>query len=57
MIVYSKKPVPEIKPTDGESEANRFDTIRKTAVDQHKKSDTDGTRRRERQTAEDNRIV
>lgn len=55
MIVYSKKPEPETKPT--ETDANRFDRIRKAAVDQHRKSDTDGTRRRDRQTAEDNRII
>lgn len=55
MIVYSKKPEPEAKPA--ETETNRFDRIRKAAVDQHKKSDTDGTKRRDRQTAEDNRIL
>jgi len=55
MIVYSKKPEPETKPA--ETDGNRFDRIRKAAVDQHRKSDTDGTRRRDRQTAEDNRII
>lgn len=41
----------------GETDGNRFDRIRKIAAEKHKKSDTDGTRRRDRQTAEDNRLL
>ena len=44
------KPIPE-------TEANRFERIRKAAAERHKKSDTDGARRRERQTVEDNRLL
>jgi hypothetical protein len=56
MIKFEKKiePLPE----SNETEENRFERIRKTAVNErHKKSDTDGTRRRNRQTEEDNRLV
>ena len=38
-------------------EQNRFELIRKTAVEQHRKSDMDGARRRARQTKEDNRLI
>ena len=51
----------DIKATDPVVSAtvkeNRFETIRKTAAERHKKSDTDGTRRRARQTVEDNRLI
>ena len=40
-----------------ETEENRFDRIRKEAAERHRKADTDGTRRRDRQTAEDNRLI
>jgi hypothetical protein len=40
-----------------ETEANRFEHIRKAAAERHKKSDTDGARRRDRQTADDNRLL
>lgn len=55
MIIYSKKPDPQ--PAPKETETNRFDRIRKAATEQHRKSDTDGAKRRERQTVEDNRII
>ena len=38
-------------------EDNRFEQIRKAEAERHRKSDTDGTRRRARQTAEDNRLI
>ena len=55
-------PVPVVKRLDSAStptqvENNRFEQIRKAAAERHKKSDTDGTRRRARQTAEDNRLI
>lgn len=55
MIPHVKKPVP--KPLPKQAEENRFEQIRKAAAERHKKSDTDGTRRRARQTAEDNRLI
>ena len=45
------------KPVSPQAEENRFEQIRKTAAESHKKSDSDGTRRRARQTAEDNRLL
>ena len=45
------------QPVAGETEPNRFDRIRKLAAEKHRKSDTDGTPRRDRQTVEDNRLL
>lgn len=42
--------------SDGADE-NRFEQIRKAAADMHRKTDTDGTKRRARQTAEDNKLI
>ena len=55
MIAFVKKAEPQ--PLPKEAEDNRFEQIRKAAAKRHKKSDTDGTRRRARQTAEDNRLI
>jgi hypothetical protein len=55
MIRHVKTPEP--KPLPKPAEENRFEQIRKAAAERHKKSDTDGTRRRARQTAEDNRLI
>jgi hypothetical protein len=55
MIPLVKKAEP--RPVPKQAEDNRFEQIRKAAAERHKKSDTDGTRRRARQTAEDNRLV
>ena len=55
MISFTKKPAPQPSPRDAED--NRFEQIRKAAAERHKKSDTDGTRRRDRQKAEDNRLI
>lgn len=55
MISFAKKTDPQ--PLAKEAEANRFDDIRKAAAERHRKSDTDGTRRRDRQTAENNRLI
>ncbi len=40
-----------------EREEKRVEQIRKAAKERHRKSDTDGTRRRARQTADDNRLI
>jgi hypothetical protein len=45
------------KPATETNEQNRFETIRKAAAERRRKAETDGTRRRARQTAEDNRLV
>ncbi len=55
-------PIPVVTKVDPRStpkqaENNRFEQIRKAAAERQKKSDTDGTRRRARQTAEDNRLI
>jgi hypothetical protein len=55
MISYVKKT--EAKPLPKEVEDNRFEQIRKAAAERHRKSDTDGARRRDRQKADDNRLV
>jgi hypothetical protein len=55
MITYGPKTkVPSVL---DETEENRFERIRKEAAERHRKADTDGTRRRDRQTAEDNRLI
>lgn len=55
MITFIKKSGPQPE-TDGTDE-NYFEQVRKAAAERHRKSDTDGTRRRNRQTAEDNRLI
>ncbi|TWG53173.1 hypothetical protein L610_005400000160 [Aminobacter sp. J44] len=55
MITFVKKADPQ--PAPHETEENRFEQIRKAAKERQRKSDTDGTRRRARQTAEDNRLI
>ena len=44
-------------PIPSETEAKRLERIREAAAERCRKADTDGTRRRERQTAEDNRLI
>jgi hypothetical protein len=55
MISFVKKT--DTHPTLKQVEENRFEQIRKAAAERHHKSDTDGTRRRARQKAEDNRLI
>ncbi|MBX9453200.1 hypothetical protein [Neoaquamicrobium sediminum] len=55
MITFVKKAEPQ--PAPDESKENRFEQIREAAKERHRKSDTDGTRRRARQAAEDNRLI
>lgn len=55
MITFTKKAIPQ--PASDDTEENRFEQIRKAAAERHRRSDTDGTRRRARQTAEDNRLI
>jgi hypothetical protein len=45
------------KPATETNEQNRFENIRKAAAERRRKADTDGTRRRARQTVEDNRLI
>ncbi len=56
MIYFRKKPA-DPTPLPDDAADNRFEQIRKQAAEAHKKSDTDGARRRARQTAEDNRLL
>ena len=55
MISYMKKPDPQASLKD--TEKNEAEQIRKTATARHTKADTDGTRRRALQKAEDNRLI
>jgi hypothetical protein len=55
MINFERKT--DTAPPTKEVEDNRFEQIRKAAAERHRKSDTDGTRRRDRQTAENNRLI
>ena len=55
MISFVKKA--ELKPVAGEPAENHFEQIRRAAAEGHKKSDAEGTRRRARQTDEDNRPI
>jgi hypothetical protein len=55
MITFVKKA--ESQPTPDASEENRFEQIRKVAKERHLQSDTDGTRRRARQIAADNKLI
>ncbi len=50
MITFAPKT--NVPPVLEETEENRFERIRKEAAERHRKSDTDGTRRRDRQTVE-----
>lgn len=55
MITFVRKSDPQ--PVTDRTDENRFEQIRKAAAERHRKSDTDGTRRRARQTAEDNKLI
>jgi hypothetical protein len=55
MITFAPKT--NAPPAPEETEEDRLERIRKEAAERHRKSDTDGTRRRARQTAEDNRLI
>lgn len=56
MITFVKK-TNDAQPLPKPVEENRFEEIRKAAAERHRKADTDGTRRRARQKAEDNRLL
>jgi hypothetical protein len=47
----------ELPPLVKDDDDNRFEQTRKAAVERHRKSDTDGARRRDRQKADDNRLI
>ncbi|MGB3502875.1 MAG: hypothetical protein WBA44_14720 [Mesorhizobium sp.] len=55
MITFVKKS--GTQPVNDETDENRFEQIRKAAEERHRKSDTDGTRRRARQTTEDHKLI
>lgn len=55
MITFTKNA--DAKPAPSESEDNRFEQIRQAAKERHRKSDTDGALRRDRQAAENNRLI
>jgi hypothetical protein len=55
MISFIKKTEPQSLPE--ETRDNRFEQIRRVAAERSKKADTDGTRRRARQTIEDNQLL
>ncbi len=58
MIKFTPKPAVPVKPVLPDAPTgNRFEDIRRAAAERHKKSDTDGSRRRDRQTAQDNRLI
>ncbi len=40
-----------------ETAASRLERVRLAAAERHKRADTDGARRRDRQTAEANRLI
>jgi hypothetical protein len=56
MISFMKKSE-NLQPPSKPAEDNRFEQIRKTAAERHKKSDPDGSRRRARRIVEDNRLT
>lgn len=56
MISFEKKTT-DADQSHKPAQDNRFEEIRKAAAERHRKADTDGTRRRARQTAEDNRLL
>ena len=55
MIIFTKTPPAEAKPEKAED--NRAEKSRKAATERNVKSDTDSTRRRAKQTAEDNKLL
>ena len=57
MIQFQKKTETETEIGAAEQEVNRFDMIRKTVAERHKKADTDGTRRRDKQIVENNKLL
>jgi hypothetical protein len=55
MITFTKKTDPQSLSKGVED--NRFEQIRKAAADKRVKSDTEATRRRDRQKADDDRLL
>ena len=56
-MIFLKKKTESQQPLSKPAEDNRFEQIRKTAAERHKKSDPDGSRRRARRIVEDNRLT
>jgi hypothetical protein len=58
MIIFKKKPAPiEVKPVPATPAGNPEASAEEAASARRKKSDSDGTLRRKRQIAEDNRLL
>jgi hypothetical protein len=55
MVAYVKKV--DMHSVAKEAEDNRFEQIRKAAAEKRRKSDSDGTQRRARQNAANNRLL
>lgn len=55
MISFVKKP--DQQPLTKDDKVGGLDDTRKAMAERYRKSDTDGTRRRARQTAENNRLI
>lgn len=55
MITFTKKA--DVQPSPKDIEENRFEQVRTAAKERHRKNDTDGTRRRDDRTAEDNKLI
>ena len=55
MVAYVKKV--DMHSVAKEAEDNRFEQIRKAAAEKRRKSDPDGTQRRARQNAANNRLL
>ena len=57
MISFERKKSDLPQPVAGDAEQNRFERIRKLAAEKHRKADGDRAPRRDRQTAEDKRLI
>jgi len=55
MIPLIKMPEPQELPK--QTDTKYLEQIAKAVAERHKRADTDGTRRRARQTAKDNRLI
>ncbi len=55
MIVFKQKAA--VPPVPNEGEENRFDLVRKTAQEEHRKSDAEAPRRRAGKKSEDDRLL
>lgn len=56
-MITTDKNAKQIPPSVTEVDLHGHDAIRKIAAERHRKSDTDGRRRRDRQTVADNHLI